>query len=696
MKLTFIIALVLFSNNLFAGYTVKVLVSGRVENRGLYISGKFNGWNPGDSKYKLRALNDSVQEIILTNIPEGSFEFTFTKGDWAYIETTETGFPVPTRKVFLNTDTVIHVVVRGWNGEYVPLEHKPDTLRFRIMMEKGEYYLNRNLDSSYKYAMLAYPLALKLNSKEKTAYALDLMGELHNKSGYPQEAVTYLLRELELRKQLNDSIAVANTYINIAYVFANNGDEEKSMEYFRESLNWGRLQPYNESQKEYAYKATALNALGRYYFKRNQLDSAAYYAERAAVVFGDHDSGPITLMGDIYKKQGKIKEAIAAYLMVATGGHNDDNNLGSMAGASNMLAKFYLELGQVDSAFWFARRSFSFAAETKSPYSIAENGLFLISLFEKEKQYDSAFFYQKKVMEARERSFSRDKERQLQAAYFNEKIRQQDLVAQNENFKAQFKIYILLGSLVVLLLLALQYRSRLKTNFYKKNAAIEMKALRAQMNPHFIFNCLTSINRYIVKSDNKTASNYLTKFSKLIRLILDNSATDYISLDTEIQTLQLYMDMEALRFDHAFKYEIQTDDAVSSENISIPSMLVQPYVENAIWHGLLHLPDANSNGKAQGKLWIRFLKEKENILKVEIEDNGVGRQKAKEIESKDTLKKRSYGMQISKDRIELINKLYKYNTAVTVQDLMDDTGMASGTKIILTVPVNNMPSENLN
>jgi LytS/YehU family sensor histidine kinase len=289
-------------------------------------------------------------------------------------------------------------------------------------------------------------------------------------------------------------------------------------------------------------------------------------------------------------------------------------------------------------------------------------------------------------MEARERIFDKEKQRQLQATYYNEKIRQQELASQNQKFKSQVKIYILLGSAIILLLLGLQYHSRLKTNFYRKTAAIEMKALRAQMNPHFIFNCLTSINRYIVKSDNKTASNYLTKFSKLIRLILDNSAVEYIPLDTEIQTLQLYIDMEALRFDHAFEYEIQTDDAVASENILIPSMLVQPYAENAIWHGLLHLPEDDKKGN--GKLWIRFLKRDENVLTVEVEDNGVGRQKAKEIESKNTLKKKSYGMQISEDRIQLINKLYKYNTSVKVQDLVDKTGAASGTKVILTVPVN--------
>ena len=288
--------------------------------------------------------------------------------------------------------------------------------------------------------------------------------------------------------------------------------------------------------------------------------------------------------------------------------------------------------------------------------------------------------YQEKVLAAKDSLFNMEKERQMQASYYNQKMKEQDIAAQNEKFQSQLKIYTLIGSLLILILIGLQYRSRLKTNFYKKTATVEMKALRAQMNPHFIFNCLTSINRYIVKSDNKTASNYLTKFAKLIRLILDNSATDYISLDAEIKTLQLYMDMEALRFDNAFEYEIQTNEAAASENISIPSMLVQPYVENAIWHGLMPKEE-------KGKLWIRFFKRDDKILKIEIEDNGIGRQKAKETESKDALKRKSYGMQISKDRIELINKLYKYNTSVKVHDLTDENGKASGTKIIITIQV---------
>jgi sensor histidine kinase YesM len=207
-----------------------------------------------------------------------------------------------------------------------------------------------------------------------------------------------------------------------------------------------------------------------------------------------------------------------------------------------------------------------------------------------------------------------------------------------------------------------------------------MRALRAQMNPHFIFNCLGSINRYIVKSDTKTASNYLTKFSKLIRLILDNSSSDHISLEAEIQTLQLYLDMESLRFDHAFEYEIQKEDNVDECNLQLPSMLIQPYVENAIWHGLLQKSE-------KGKLWVRFKKINDRLLQAEIEDNGIGRKKAAVLKSKELIKHKSYGMQISSDRIEIINHLYRLKNSVSIHDLVDDNGDAAGTKIILQIPV---------
>ena len=208
-----------------------------------------------------------------------------------------------------------------------------------------------------------------------------------------------------------------------------------------------------------------------------------------------------------------------------------------------------------------------------------------------------------------------------------------------------------------------------------------MRALRAQMNPHFIFNCLSSINRYIVKSDHKTASGYLTKFSKLIRLILDNSAADMVSIDKELQSLQLYIDMEILRFDHAFKYSIEVEESIDKEENYIPSMILQPYVENAIWHGLLH----KENG--DGNLLISLEKKSETLLIAQIEDNGIGRREARELKSKEAEKKKSLGMQISRDRLALLNSKSGEAASVLVEDLVSKSGKALGTRVTLNIPM---------
>ena len=220
---------------------------------------------------------------------------------------------------------------------------------------------------------------------------------------------------------------------------------------------------------------------------------------------------------------------------------------------------------------------------------------------------------------------------------------------------------------------------KLKATFAQQIAETEMKALRAQMNPHFIFNSLNSIQKYILKNDQFAASQYLTKFSRLIRLILDHSNQNNILLSSELELLKLYVEMESIRFDDKFNYEINTGTEINTDTVEIPSMLIQPYVENAIWHGLLHKEE-------KGKLTISFLQNGENVIKVIIEDDGIGREKAAELKSKQVLKKKSYGMQITEDRIAIINRMQDIKATSKVIDLKDDTGNAAGTRVILEIP----------
>jgi ligand-binding sensor domain-containing protein/two-component sensor histidine kinase len=226
---------------------------------------------------------------------------------------------------------------------------------------------------------------------------------------------------------------------------------------------------------------------------------------------------------------------------------------------------------------------------------------------------------------------------------------------------------------------------QLKAGFQQQIAETEMKALRAQMNPHFIFNSLNSIQKYILKNEHFEASQYLTKFSRLIRLILDHSNQNSISIAGEMDLLKLYAEMESLRFNSRFEYSIVKDENISAETTEIPTMLVQPYVENAIWHGLLHKNE-------KGKLMVQFRMKDANNLQVVVEDNGIGREKAAELKSKQVLKKKSYGMQITEDRIAIINRLQHINATCSVEDLKNERGVPTGTRVILDIPLKQIDS----
>ncbi|MEQ1675591.1 MAG: two-component regulator propeller domain-containing protein [Chitinophagaceae bacterium] len=214
----------------------------------------------------------------------------------------------------------------------------------------------------------------------------------------------------------------------------------------------------------------------------------------------------------------------------------------------------------------------------------------------------------------------------------------------------------------------------------RKMTEVEMQALRAQMNPHFIFNCLNSINRYIVKSDQTTASLYLTKFAKLIRLILDNSNSKNVILTNELEALKLYIEMEALRFDKKFTYEIKVEGDLSTDTVEVPPLIIQPYVENAIWHGLLHK-------ESDGHLSVRLSMTNEFILQCVIEDNGIGREKAKELKSKTATSRKSLGMQLTENRLSLLNKHAELHASIEIIDMEKGNGEGAGTKVILKIPV---------
>jgi sensor histidine kinase YesM len=221
---------------------------------------------------------------------------------------------------------------------------------------------------------------------------------------------------------------------------------------------------------------------------------------------------------------------------------------------------------------------------------------------------------------------------------------------------------------------------QVETAFEHKIAETEMIALRAQMNPHFIFNCLNSIKLYTLENDSQTASEYLTKFSQLIRLVLENSRSEKVTLQKELETLKLYIELEAMRFKDKVQYKINVVPHIDQQYIEIPPLLLQPYVENAIWHGLMHKRDG-------GNITIDIAQPSEYLLHIEITDDGIGREMAKEHKSKSATRQKSFGLKMTSERLDAINHIYQTKTEVKIVDLVDTDGLAAGTKVIIEIPL---------
>jgi LytS/YehU family sensor histidine kinase len=207
-----------------------------------------------------------------------------------------------------------------------------------------------------------------------------------------------------------------------------------------------------------------------------------------------------------------------------------------------------------------------------------------------------------------------------------------------------------------------------------------MGTLRAQMNPHFIFNCLNSIKLYATENDSQKAAGYLTKFSRLIRLVLENSRSEKVTLQNELEALRLYLEMEAMRFKDKLRFSLDTDPEIDLDFTEIPPLLIQPYVENAIWHGLMHKTEG-------GTVRIRVTQPDDNLLQITITDDGIGRTRAAELRSKSATPRKSFGMAVTFERIALINQLYKTQTRVQINDLVDAGGGAAGTEVLLEIPI---------
>ena len=231
-------------------------------------------------------------------------------------------------------------------------------------------------------------------------------------------------------------------------------------------------------------------------------------------------------------------------------------------------------------------------------------------------------------------------------------------------------------ALIVLILTFLIFTIKALYSIKIKNKKIALQSLRREMNPHFIFNSLNSINHFIAQNNELEANKYLSSYSKLMRNIMENSNKDFITLATEIEQLQEYLELEHMRFQDKFSYQIQIDNSLDTDSILVPNMLIQPQLENAIWHGLRY--------KEHDGLLVLSIKQHEGYLQVIVDDNGIGMSKSKELKTKHQKIHQSRGLNNTLERIGLLNNLYK--SKITI-DISEKTDGGTGVIVIITCPL---------
>ena len=369
-------------------------------------------------------------------------------------------------------------------------------------------------------------------------------------------------------------------------------------------------------------------------------------------------------------------------------------NIGAKVNALNGLGKIYLNLHQYTKAESYSKLSLHFAKQLNNLSSQADGFETLYNIYKKTKQFKNALWAYTNEKTLKDSVINDNKTAEitrLEMQYqFNKKedsikiadYRKQALSADIIKQDKIVKNMILAGSLIVLFsaMAVFVFYKRKRDAVEKKHESelrtqamdTEMKALRAQMNPHFIFNSLNSIKNYIDKNDTAKASIYTSKFAKLMRMILENSERKEIPIAQDLKALELYMQLEALRMHNKFIYEIKVDDAIDQENTLIPPLILQPFVENSIWHGI-------SQKECDGRIWISIHKEGDMINCI-VEDNGVGIPEPDHSEQSAHADKKSLGMKITKSRIDVINRMKKTNATVTFSNLDE------GTKIEVRLP----------
>jgi tetratricopeptide (TPR) repeat protein len=495
-------------------------------------------------------------------------------------------------------------------------------------------------------------LTFDLNSKEKTDRLLDI-SEVYFQMGNYDQALK-VLDEIPISKIADESV---DTRIENqkAKIFVRKNDFGRTKDLFKNSLNSARavkkLEP-SANQSILDTKEEIANSL-----KENQKYDDEINIRQQAIDFNLENRNATEVAKD--------KIAIGKTLEIK--------------GENTAALKEMEEAAAIADTLDNAREQ-------------AKTYLALANLYEKNGRPQSALSTFRKYSEAVKRSEAQNETRLMEKSELIQKqkdieeltsvvsIGQRDETIERQTvFRQQLIIY---GLLVIIAIIGATSYFIYKNARASKiaNQLLALKSLRSQMNPHFIFNALNSVNQFISTQDERAANKFLSEFSLLMRLVLENSQEDFVSLQKEYEILSLYLKLEHYRFRDKFDYEMELDSQINAESLEVPPMLIQPYLENAVWHGLRYKD-------SKGKLSLRIQLQDQHLV-AEIFDNGIGRKKSTELKTANQKKHFSMGLKNIGERLAILNKVYKTKYSVSVTDAKE----GSGTEVKIYMPLRSKES----
>lgn len=497
--------------------------------------------------------------------------------------------------------------------------------------------------SAYKKAL---DIAIKLKSTIKEVISMHHIAEVYLRDNNTKDARTLYLKGFDKAIQINNSELIIKSNIGLGKTAQLEGENTTAEQYYKEAQSLSEELDFDYLTNE------SFNLLTNLYNQQNNNQQGLEIQQQAYDYnsFRGNNNSILENSTNIslnYVEQGKTKEALDVL--------NESTSVLSLEENTEAKRDFIKVLSDI-----YAKQGFM----EKSDLMINKYNQLIDSFnLENENQEKIQASKSEYLQGAEDKILLMEKDRQLNEKMIDILKREQEV--NNATIKRQVTTtYFLVGGLIVFGIMAFfLYRSSRQKQ--KVNQLLVLKSLRNQMNPHFIFNSLNSVNSFIAKKDERSANKYLAEFSKLMREVLECSQQDFIPLAKEVEILKLYLNLEHFRFNSHFDFKFNVDKSINLDEYQIPPMLLQPFIENAIWHGLRYKKD-------KGELIVSF-QQKENHVEIMIKDDGIGREQSKLSKTLNQKKMKSTGIKNVESRLELIRNVFKKDSQITIDDLDKET-----------------------